>query len=246
MCRLKQDPPPDGTVGPRVLILGGAGGVGTTAIQLAKSLFHASFVATTASAGPKAELCQSLGADRVVNYREEKFEEVLASDDESQLFDAIFDTTGEVDKAGSLLKPGGGMCSIVAAPTAEMISTFVEESKIDPAWITPGVLRVVNCDTGLGQAIIDKATGAKRLQRQLESKDATYGAVIGSGDGEVMALLAQAASTGGWKAVIDSTHSLTDSIKVCVSGCLYFSGVYTQQDCLSCCCTYVGPREVAE
>ena len=51
--------------GDRVLITGGAGGVGTLAIQLAKNVFKAGFVATTASAGEKEELCKSLGADEV-------------------------------------------------------------------------------------------------------------------------------------------------------------------------------------
>ena len=58
--------------GPRVFVTGGAGGVGTAAIQLAKLLFGASHVATTASPGAKTELCRRLGADRVVNYREER------------------------------------------------------------------------------------------------------------------------------------------------------------------------------
>lgn len=48
---------------------GGAGGMGTIAIQLAKVLCGASFVATTASPGRKTELCRSLGADVVVRLR---------------------------------------------------------------------------------------------------------------------------------------------------------------------------------
>ena len=48
--------------GARVLVLGGAGGVGSVAIQLAKSMFGAAFVATTASAGVKADACRRLGA----------------------------------------------------------------------------------------------------------------------------------------------------------------------------------------
>merc|ERR1719158_1375326 len=56
---------------PRVLITGGAGGVGTMAIQLAKTLYGAREIVTTASAGKKTELVLSLGATRVVDYRSE-------------------------------------------------------------------------------------------------------------------------------------------------------------------------------
>ena len=58
---------------------GGAGGVGTFAIQIAKHALKCSVVATTASPGEKTDLCKSLGADVVVNYREENFEEVLST-----------------------------------------------------------------------------------------------------------------------------------------------------------------------
>merc|ERR1712151_1238632 len=60
-----------GGVGPgsKVFVSGGAGGVGTLAIQIAKIL-GAETVATTASPGEKTDLCKSLGADVVVNYRE--------------------------------------------------------------------------------------------------------------------------------------------------------------------------------
>ena len=95
---------------PRVLITGGAGGVGTIAIQLAKALFNASYVATTASAGKKTDLCTSLGANRVVNYREEKFYEVLGSENDDELFDMILDCTGEASYATSLLRKNGGNC----------------------------------------------------------------------------------------------------------------------------------------
>ena len=81
--------------GPRVLITGGAGGVGIHAIQIAEQLFRASYVATTASASPKAELCTRMGADRVVDYRSERFEDMLSGANESQLFDAVLYTTGE-------------------------------------------------------------------------------------------------------------------------------------------------------
>jgi len=64
--------------GERVLIQAGSGGVGTFAIQLAKHL--GAEVATTCS-GRNAELVTSLGADRVVDYTQERFDEVLPPQD---------------------------------------------------------------------------------------------------------------------------------------------------------------------
>ena len=58
-----------------LLVHGGAGGIGTFAIQLAKALGARVF--TTAGTAEKQELCLSLGADRAINYREEDFLEVL-------------------------------------------------------------------------------------------------------------------------------------------------------------------------
>merc|ERR1719316_1758743 len=82
-CGCKEQPAP-GESGPRVFITGGAGGVGSIAIQLALKMFGASFVATTASPGAKTDLCTRLGANRVVNYRNEDFAQVLASSDETE------------------------------------------------------------------------------------------------------------------------------------------------------------------
>lgn len=59
--------------GQKVLVHGGASGIGTTAIQLAKA-FGATVVTTVGSA-EKAEVVRGLGADAVVNYREDDFAE---------------------------------------------------------------------------------------------------------------------------------------------------------------------------
>ena len=59
----------------KILIHAGAGGVGIFAVQYANRVLGMS-VATTASSA-KAELLQKLGADRVIDYRNENFEDVL-------------------------------------------------------------------------------------------------------------------------------------------------------------------------
>jgi putative PIG3 family NAD(P)H quinone oxidoreductase len=61
--------------GETLLVHGGAGGIGTTAIQLAKA-FGAKVIATD-SPEDRCNLCRDLGADRVVDYKEEDFVEVV-------------------------------------------------------------------------------------------------------------------------------------------------------------------------
>jgi len=94
--------------GSKVFIPAGAGGVGSLAIQIAKKMLKAGHVCTTASAGVGTEICTKAGADRIVDYRNQKFEEVLQGED----FDMIFDTMGEAAKMGGLLGKGGKIISI--------------------------------------------------------------------------------------------------------------------------------------
>ena len=60
------------------LVHGGAGGLGTTCIQLGKA-FGATVVATDSPAG-RCGICDTLGADRVIDYEEEDFVEVVRSE----------------------------------------------------------------------------------------------------------------------------------------------------------------------
>lgn len=79
-------PHADGTP-KRVLIHGGSGGIGSFAIQLCKAL--GCEVATTAGSAEKVEYCRELGADHVINYREQNFDEELKG-----WADAILDVVG--------------------------------------------------------------------------------------------------------------------------------------------------------
>lgn len=102
--------------GDKVFISGGAGGVGTFAIQYAKNVLKAGTVATTASPGEKTDLCKSLGADVVINYREEKFEEVLTE------YDFAFDTSGESAKCAQILKKGKKVVTIAGTPSLDELT----------------------------------------------------------------------------------------------------------------------------
>ncbi len=97
------------SVGQRVFIPGGAGGVGTFAIQIAKRL--GTHVATTAS--PRGEaLVKRLGADEVIDYTRERSEDKLSG------YDCAFDLLGgdTLVRLWSVLKPGGRVVSIAGMP----------------------------------------------------------------------------------------------------------------------------------
>jgi putative PIG3 family NAD(P)H quinone oxidoreductase len=76
--------------GETFLVHGGAGGIGTTAIQLAKA-FGARVYATD-SPGERCAACEKLGADRVIDYREEDFVEVVRN--EAKGANVILDIVG--------------------------------------------------------------------------------------------------------------------------------------------------------
>ncbi|MGH3510141.1 MAG: NAD(P)H-quinone oxidoreductase [Nocardioidaceae bacterium] len=77
--------------GETLLVHGGAGGVGTFAIQLGHAL--GARVATTCSAA-KAELCRSLGADLVIDYRTEEFVSLVHDATEGRGADVVLDNMG--------------------------------------------------------------------------------------------------------------------------------------------------------
>ena len=78
--------------GESLLVHGGASGIGTTAIQLATAL--GSPVFTTVSGAEKGDLCRTLGADLVINYRESDFVDVIKSHTEGRGVDVILDMVG--------------------------------------------------------------------------------------------------------------------------------------------------------
>jgi putative PIG3 family NAD(P)H quinone oxidoreductase len=78
--------------GETLLVHGGASGIGTMAIQLAKA--HGARVACTARSAAKLERCQQLGADLAVNYAEEDFVAAVTDFTAGQGADVILDIIG--------------------------------------------------------------------------------------------------------------------------------------------------------
>ncbi|MFF5307631.1 NADP-dependent oxidoreductase [Streptomyces sp. NPDC013161] len=95
--------------GQKVLIHAGAGGVGSIAIQLAAHL--GASVATTAS-GSNAHFVRALGADTVIDYRTQDFEQLLTG------YDLVLDSIGgeTLKKSLRVLKPGGKAIGIAGPP----------------------------------------------------------------------------------------------------------------------------------
>ena len=96
-------------IGQKILIHGGAGGIGSTAIQLAK--VKGAYVATTVSS-KDLDFAHGLGADEAIDYKKEDLTEKLKG------FDAVFDTVGGVttNKSFIVLKKGGILVSMTGQP----------------------------------------------------------------------------------------------------------------------------------
>jgi alcohol dehydrogenase len=112
--------------GQKVFIQAGSGGVGTFAIQLAKHL-GATVATTTSSAN--VQLVKSLGADVVVDYRTQDFEQILRD------YDVVLNSQDgkTLEKSLRILKRGGRLVSISGPPDPE----FGRESG------APGFVRLV-------------------------------------------------------------------------------------------------------
>jgi NADPH:quinone reductase-like Zn-dependent oxidoreductase len=97
--------------GQKVLVHAGAGGLGSTVIQLAKHL--GASVATTANTSA-IDLVRSLGADVVVDYTKEDFSKVLSG------YDLVVDSLGgaNLEKSLTVLKPGGLAIGVAGPPDA--------------------------------------------------------------------------------------------------------------------------------
>jgi alcohol dehydrogenase len=105
--------------GQNILIHGGAGGVGIIAIQLAKYL--GAYVATTVSEKDK-QFVKGLGADEIIDYKTQTFEDLLSHD-----YYAVLDTVGgeTYSRSFNILKRGMGIIiSTLEQPNQELMEKF--------------------------------------------------------------------------------------------------------------------------
>ena len=101
----------------KILIHGGAGGIGSIAIQLAR--YIGAYVATTVSTNGK-QFVQELGANQVIDYKTQTFEDLLHE------YDAVFDTVGgeTYRRSFKVLKKDGILVSMLEQPNSELMSKY--------------------------------------------------------------------------------------------------------------------------
>ncbi|MGW3399888.1 NADP-dependent oxidoreductase [Streptomyces hydrogenans] len=169
--------------GQKVLIHAGAGGLGSIAVQLAKAL--GAHVATTASTA-KVGLVKELGADEVIDYRTQNFEEILDG------YDIVLDSLGGENLAKSLriLKPGGLAISVAGPP--------------DPA-----TARELGSNPVLRLAIT--ALSAK-TRRQAKRLGVTYSFLFMKASGDQLRELAPLLDSGKIRPVVDTVFPFDDTL----------------------------------
>jgi len=149
--------------GNKILIHGGAGGIGHIAIQMAKRL--GAYVAATASS-IDIEFVRSLGADEVIDYKTQKFEEIL------QDLDAVFDTVGgqTTDKSFKVLKKGGIIVSMLGAPNPELAKQYGVTAIGQNTKITSAKLNRLTelADSGAIKPHIDKVFPLEQIRKAFE------------------------------------------------------------------------------
>ncbi|HTV66907.1 MAG TPA: zinc-binding dehydrogenase [Rhizobiaceae bacterium] len=120
--------------GETILVHAGGSGIGTAAIQLAKKL--GCTVITTVGSAEKVERAKALGADHVINYREDRFEGVVRKLTKKKGVDVVFEHVGADTWQGSMLsmKRGGRLvtCGSTSgvSTTMNLMQLFQQQLKI--------------------------------------------------------------------------------------------------------------------
>ena len=169
--------------GQKVLVHGGAGGLGSTVIQLAKHL--GAYVATTAHGNDEAKV-RDLGADEVIDYTKVDFSELLSG------YDVVLDSLGgdNLTKSLTVLKPGGLAISVVGPPDA----AFAEQ--IGRPLLKPVVMLM--------------SWKIRALARKLGVR---YSFLFMRADGEQLKTLAALYDAGALRPVLDRTFPFGETLE---------------------------------
>lgn len=168
----------------KILIQAGAGGVGTFAIQLAK-LMGATVATTASKAG--SDLVKSLGADKIINYKTEKFEDILEN------YDAVFDTLGgsTLEKSFRIIKNEGKIVSVSGLPNARFAKEY---------------------GSGFFKTLLFSVASSK-LTKLEKKHNVQYTFLFMKPSGEQLRIIANYIETGKIKPVIDKIYSFEDAQK---------------------------------
>lgn len=171
--------------GQTVFISRGAGGIGTLAIQMAKHVYGAARVITTASAD-KVELLKELGADEVIDYTKVDFRRVVKN------VDFAFDVSNQPFAHAAITKRSGFVASLRGIPTPESI---LETFNYKPPFWMSKILRVANIAAKGGA----RAYGVR------------YQAISSRASGKDLVTIAGFIENGKIRPVIDSVFELKDA-----------------------------------
>ena len=129
--------------GQRVLVHGGAGGVGHIGVQLAKQ--RGAIVYTTVSSDEKAALAHALGADATINYRQKTVAEYVGAHTNGEGFDVVFDTVGGECLAASFeaVKVGGTVVTIAARSTQDLSPLHARGATLHAVFMLLPLLRSI-------------------------------------------------------------------------------------------------------
>ena len=178
--------------GQKVLIHAGSGGLGSMAIQLAKHL--GAYVATTAS-GSNADFLREIGADTVIDYRTQDFEEELSD------YDLVLDSLGgeNLEKSLRVLAPGGKAIGVSGPPDP----TFARTAGLNP------VLRVA----------ITALSG--KVRRQAKRLGVSYEFLLMRASGEQLREITALVEAGIIRPIVGKTFPFTqtpEALKALVRG----------------------------
>ena len=128
----------------RVLVVGGAGGVGSLAIQLLKVRTSA-FVIATASRPQSRDWCQTMGADLVVDHRQD----VIAQLNNAGIHqvDMVFSTAGTAENLSwiaELLRPFGHLSAIDIAPPFDVGPLVSKSASLHTEMVFAKIIRGFN------------------------------------------------------------------------------------------------------
>lgn len=170
--------------GDKVLIHAGAGGLGSISIQIAKIL--GLYVATTAS-NQGLGIVKSLGADEVIDYKQENFEQKLKN------FDFVLDTVGgeTLLKSFKILEQGGKVVSVAGMPTKD----FAKEMGL--SWVKQFIMGLISA----------------KIHKTAQNYGTSYEFLFMKPSGKELNIIKTWAEAGKLRPIIDRVFAFDDTQK---------------------------------